>query len=73
MLQMMIQNKIQQIPQGMITQMEQQLKRTNPQAFQKYQQARKDNNKMIARLYDEVEKKYKEYSRPQIVQLELFG
>ena len=44
MLQMMIQNKIQQIPQGMMKQMEQQLKRTNPQAFQKYQMARKNNN-----------------------------
>ena len=44
MLQMMMQNKIQQIPQGMMKQMEQQLKRTNPQAFQKYQEARKTNN-----------------------------
>ena len=44
MLQMMIQNKIQQIPQGMMNQLEQQLKRTNPQAFQKYQEARKNNN-----------------------------
>ena len=35
-------------------------------------QPNKDKNKMIARLYDEVEKKYKQYSRPQIVQLELF-
>ena len=38
-----------------------------------YLQSRKSQNKMIARLYDEVEKKYKQYSRPQIVQLELFG
>ena len=44
MLQMMLQNKIQQIPKGMMKQMEQQLKRTNPQAFQKYQMARKNNN-----------------------------
>ena len=38
-----------------------------------YLQSRKSQNKMIARLYDEVEKKYKEYSRPQIIQLELFA
>ena len=44
MLQMLIQNKVQQIPQGMMNQLEQQLKRTNPQAFQKYQEARKNNN-----------------------------
>ena len=44
MLQMMMQNKLQQIPQNMINQLEMQLKRTNPQAFKKYQQARKDNN-----------------------------
>ena len=44
MLQMMMQNKIQQIPQNMMNQLEKQLKRQNPQAFQKYQQARKNNN-----------------------------
>ena len=44
MLQMLLQNKMQQIPQGMMKQMEQQLKRANPQAFQKYQEARKNNN-----------------------------
>ena len=44
MLQMMIQNKIQQIPQGMMKQLEQNLKAQNPQAYQKYQQARKNNN-----------------------------
>ena len=44
MLQMLFQNKMQQIPQNMMNQLEKQLKRQNPQAFQKYQQARKDNN-----------------------------
>ena len=44
MLQMMLQNKMQQIPQNMMNQMEQQLKRANPQAYKKYQEARKNNN-----------------------------
>ena len=44
MFQMLMQNKIQQIPQQMMNQLEQQLKRTNPQAFKKYQEAKKNNN-----------------------------
>ena len=44
MLQMLMQNKMKQIPQQMMGQLEQQLKRTNPQAFKKYQEARKNNN-----------------------------
>ncbi len=44
MLQMMIQNKMQQIPQGMMNQLEMNLKRINPQAYKKYQEARKNNN-----------------------------
>jgi hypothetical protein len=44
MLQMMMQNKIQQIPQQMMTQLEKNLKARNPQAFQKYQEAKKNNN-----------------------------
>lgn len=44
MLQMLMQNKMQQIPQGMMKQMEQRLKAQNPQAYKRYQQARKDNN-----------------------------
>ena len=44
MLQMMLQNKMQQIPQQMMNQMEMNLKRVNPQAYQKYQEARKNNN-----------------------------
>ena len=39
-----MQNKMQQIPQQLITQMEKNLKATNPEAYQKYQQARKNNN-----------------------------
>ena len=44
MFQMMIKNKMQQIPQQMMGQLEQQLKRVSPQAFQKYQLAKKNNN-----------------------------
>ena len=44
MLQMLMQNKIKQIPQGMIQQLEKNLNALNPQAFKKYQQARKNNN-----------------------------
>ena len=43
MLQMLLQNKLQQIPQQMMMKIEQQLKRINPQAFQRYQEARKNN------------------------------
>ena len=43
MLEMLMQQKIQQIPQGMMNQLAQQLKRVNPQAYQEYQQARKSN------------------------------
>ncbi len=43
MLQMLMQNKMQQIPQQLMNQMEQQLKRANPQVYQQFQQARKDN------------------------------
>jgi len=44
MLKMLMQSKMQQIPQQLISQMEKNLKATNPQAFQKYQEARKNNN-----------------------------
>ena len=43
MLEMLMQQKLQQIPQGMMNQLAQQLKRVNPQAYQEYQQARKSN------------------------------
>ena len=43
LIQMLMNQKLQQIPQGMMKQMEQQLKRVNPQAFKEYQQARKEN------------------------------
>ena len=43
LIQMLFSQKMQSIPQGMMKQMEQQLKARNPQAFQKYQQARKEN------------------------------
>ena len=36
--------KLQKIPQRLMSQLENQLKRTNPQAFKKYQEARKNNN-----------------------------
>lgn len=44
LIQMLIQNKLQKIPQQTMTQLEQQLKRTSPQAYQKYQEAKKNNN-----------------------------
>lgn len=44
MFQMLMQNKMQQIPKQMIGQLESQLKARNPQAFQRYQEARKNNN-----------------------------
>ena len=43
LLQMLLSNKMQQIPQNLMSQLENQLKRKNPQAFKEYQQARKDN------------------------------
>lgn len=43
MIQMLLQQKMKQIPTGMMNQLEMQLKRINPQAYQSYQQARKDN------------------------------
>jgi len=43
MIQMLLQQKIRQIPTGMMNQLEQQLKRVNPQAYKEFQQARKDN------------------------------
>ena len=43
LLQMTFQQKLKQIPQGMMKQMENQLKMRNPQAFKEYQQARKEN------------------------------
>ena len=42
-LQMLMQQKIQQIPNGMMKNMEQQLKRVNPTAYKEYQEARKSN------------------------------
>ena len=44
LMQMLLQQKFQQIPQGMMNQLENQLKRVSPQAYQEYQQARKNNN-----------------------------
>ena len=43
LIQMLFQQKIQQIPQALMQNMEQQLKMRNPQAFKEYQQARKEN------------------------------
>ena len=44
MLKAMMQNKVQQVPQNMMSQLEQRLKAQNPQAYKRYQQARKYNN-----------------------------
>ena len=43
-LQMLMNQKLQQIPQNLMNQLESNLKRRNPQAFKKYQEARKNNN-----------------------------
>ena len=40
LIQMLLQQKIQQVPQGLMKQLENQLKRSNPQAFQEFQKAR---------------------------------
>lgn len=42
-LQMIMQNRFQQMPQQLMSQLESQLKRVNPQAYQEFQQARKNN------------------------------
>jgi hypothetical protein len=44
MMQMIMNNLMNQAPQKMTSQLEQQLKRISPQAYQEYQQARKNNN-----------------------------
>ena len=38
-----MQNKLQQVPQNMMKQLENQLKRTNPQAYKEFRKAKKDN------------------------------
>lgn len=42
-LQMILNQKIQQIPNGMMQKLESQLKRVNPQAFKEYQEAKQNN------------------------------
>ena len=42
-LQMIMQSRFQQMPQQLMSQLESQLKRVNPQAYQEFQQARKNN------------------------------
>ena len=42
-LQMLFNQKMKQIPQGMMQQLERQLKARNPQAYREFQQARKNN------------------------------
>lgn len=44
MVQMMMSNLLKQAPQKMMGQLEQQLKRVNPQAFQEFQKARQNND-----------------------------
>ena len=43
MLQMMTQGLMNKIPQQTMTQIEQQLKRTSPQAYKRFQEARQNN------------------------------
>ena len=44
LIQMLMQNKLQQVPQQVMSQLENQVKRANPQAYQEFQQARKNND-----------------------------
>ena len=41
---MMLQQKMQQIPQNTMKQLENQLKRTNPQAYQEFKKKKKNND-----------------------------
>jgi hypothetical protein len=41
---MILNQRLQQVPQNLMSQLENNLKRRNPQAFKKYQEARKNNN-----------------------------
>ena len=43
-IQMILSQRLKQLPKGMMNQLEQQLKRVNPQAYQEFQQARKNND-----------------------------
>lgn len=43
LLQMLMNQKLQQVPQQVMNQLESQLKRANPQVYQEFQQARKNN------------------------------
>ena len=43
MLQMLFNQKMKQIPQNLMGQLERQLKMRNPQAYREFQQARKNN------------------------------
>ena len=43
LIQMLLNQKFQQIPQNLVNQLEQQLKAQSPQAYQEFQKAKKDN------------------------------
>ena len=43
LIQMLLNQKLQQIPQNLVSQLEQQLKAQSPQVFQEFQKAKKDN------------------------------
>ena len=63
LIQMIFQQKIKQIPQGMMNQLENQLKRLNPQAYQEFQQARKNNdnpNEYLSKVVDNFSPQKKE-------------
>lgn len=44
LIQMLLNQKMQQIPKNLMSQLESQLKRANPQAYKEFQQARKNND-----------------------------
>ena len=65
LIQMLMNQKMKQIPQGMMNKMEQQLKRVNPQAYQEFQEARKNNidpneylNKITSNFSNEQQQKW---------------
>ena len=42
LIQMLLNQKLQQIPQNLVSQLENQLKRANPQAYQEFQKAKQN-------------------------------
>ncbi len=63
LIQMLIKQKFQNIPSQMMSQLENQLKRTNPKAFQEFQKARQNNvdpNEYLSKVTGNFNKQQKE-------------